>query len=214
MHCPICKTELVEWKQLRLETLDEHVMNAKPSYKMAYVCPNTKTCAATLADGKPVVFWNENGELYGNPTGLPFINNNDAPFGTFQRKINVEISKKDENKQIMVLPFWFPSVLSGMKIRTRWNYQSNEDGDILKRRLSFEYIRKDGVIHLWGLRMVRYGFSTAFRSWKKAKFDNDRWGINELKQTVERKDWAKKEWWRKVNAFFASMALKNLGEKA
>ena len=151
MRCPVCRCELVEYKMLPLQTADEHIMGCEnPSLKMAYCCPNTKNCACTFADGKPVVYWNEDGELYGNAMGLPAIDNNNAPFGSFQRKINVEVYKKDENKLILALPFCFPSVLSGMNIFTHWHYKANEEGEILQRRLRFDYITKYGVYHNWG----------------------------------------------------------------
>ena len=216
MRCPVCRCELVEYKMLPLQTADEHIMGCEnPSLKMAYCCPNTKNCACTFADGKPVVYWNEDGELYGNAMGLPAIDNNNAPFGSFQRKINVEVYKKDENKLILALPFCFPSVLSGMNIFTHWHYKANEEGEILQRRLRFDYITKYGVYHNWGPHMLSYCLRHTFRDWREAKKDpHNKWTINSLKQTVRQKSWQHKEWWRKVNIFFAEKALKNLGETA
>ena len=93
MKCPCCKTELLAWKRLPLETLEEHVMdpNGIPTIKTAYRCPNIK-CPTNgeKFTAEPKVFWNEDGELYGDSKGITFIDNNNAPFGTMWRKLNSE----------------------------------------------------------------------------------------------------------------------------
>lgn len=219
MRCPICKSVIVEWKKLRLETLDIHI--ACPDeipYSMAYRCGNGQCPSnngARSTDEKPLVFWSEDGERFGMGNGLTFIDNNDAPFGSISRKINVEVYKKDENKKLCTLPLWFPSVLSGMTIRTKWNYQADEDGKILKRRLGFDYLTKEGVYHNWGIHMLSYCLRCTFKEWRRVKKDpENRWALDHLKQTIRQKSWQGKEWWRNVNIFFAEMAVKNLENNA
>jgi len=203
MKCPCCKSELVEWKQLRLETLEEHVFdpNGNPSLKMAYRCSD-EACVTN-----PNIYWNEFGERYGGESAIPFIDDNDAPFGSFQRKCNVEIYKKDENKHLCTFPCW---PLKGWKVRSNYSYQSNEDGDILSRKLKLEWIRPDGCIHIWGYRMVLYGLRQVVYNWKMLRKDtSNSFARSNLEDVIRRKSWPRAEWWRKVNAFFAKVALKH-----
>ena len=213
MFCPVCRKELVEWEMLPLETLDEHVCNpnGEPSMKMAYRCSD-ENCVTRTRN----IFWNDIGEMYARPylrsaEQIPFIDNNDAPFGTFQRKTNVTICKKNENKTLVTLPKWFPGVLSGMEIRSRWCYKSNENGDILKRKLHFDYLRKKGdgqVYHQWGMNMLIFCLKGLFKQWKDLrKNPDDKFAIRELRGDIERGTWKNAEWWRKWNATFAYIIL-------
>lgn len=216
MLCPVCRKELQKWQMLHLQTLDEHICNPNdlPLLKRAYRCPDQK-CPTRIYD----IFWNRAGERYSDKyitseerKAIPFIDNNDAPFGTFQRRINVEVYKKDENKEIVRLPKWFPGVFSGMKICTEWGYTSNNDGKILKRRLGFKYIRKDGMYHIWGIRMVIYGLREIIRQYRYLRKNSQNvHARKELESDIERSTWHDAEWWRKVNAFFAKIALKAIG---
>ncbi|MCF1193589.1 hypothetical protein LRR18_18540, partial [Mangrovimonas sp. AS39] len=68
---------------------------------------------------------------------IPFIDENDGPFGSISRQINVEVSKKDENHPLF-------------GIETRWghievvySYKSNKDGDILSRKRKYQIWKKD-----------------------------------------------------------------------
>jgi hypothetical protein len=232
MKCPCCRTTLVPWKELRLETLDEHVCNPNgvPSLKWSYRCPST-TCKTNglSTDGVqgPIVFWNEGGELYASRKfpydamkSIPFIDNNDAPFGTFERRMKVEIYKKDENKHLHT----FTGILwKGWKVNSQYRYTSNENGDILSRKLGFEWISPDGCIKFGpppfdGIHMMIFCLKRTFINWKQArefrKTKKDEkipdWFINQLKDSVKERGFRNPEWWRKVNAFFAKLALENL----
>jgi len=91
MNCPVCKTKLAYWQHLPLETAEEHVFypNATPSMRPAYRCPKTDCPTNGKKFGvQPLVYWNADGELYGNPKGITFIDNNMAPFESICRKIN------------------------------------------------------------------------------------------------------------------------------
>lgn len=216
MLCPVCKKLVVPWKEMRLETMDEHICNpnGEPSYKMAYRCSDEKCITNTFT-----IFWNDEGELYTDDfipfrdmNAIPFINGNNAPFGTFQRKCNVEVYKKDENKLLVTLPLWFPNVLSGMEIWSKWYYKSNKNGDILRRRLSFEYITKKRVYHQWGIKMLQYSMKNILNDWKSLRNNpEDKFSRDRLEQAVQRSWWPDAEWWRKMSGYFAAFLLKHSG---
>jgi len=213
MNCPVCKNELVIWKRLHLETLNEHVCNPNgfPSLKNAFRCP-AKSCDANFGIlnsaseerlYEPRVIWNEDGDLYSfdrisDTDTISFINNNNAPFGSFQRQMNVEIYKKDENKLLFKFSCW---PLKGWKVYSRYSYESNRNGDILERHLHFNWITNEGVWHTWGYRMLLFSLQ---RTWNDYKFGR----CDSLKDSIKRGAWPRAEWWRKINAEVASLALK------
>jgi len=43
--CPVCRTSLIENKELELATLEEHVTCSKPSMKMSYISAGTRTAS-------------------------------------------------------------------------------------------------------------------------------------------------------------------------
>jgi len=201
IKCPKCKCLLKEWKMIRVETLDEHVTNPNgiPSKKMVYICSDAKCLSRKMG-----VFWNYVGELYSKKyirdmdEVIKWINNNDAPFGTFQRRANVEIYKKDENKYLFTFPIikWFP--LSGWKIRLEYRYKSNDDGDILSRKSKLIWITNKGTYHNWGYTMLVYCLKHVFYNWRQCKKSNkgNTFYLNSLKDTVKQESWHRKEWWR------------------
>ena len=130
MNCPVCKTKLETHRQERLQSLVEHVFdpNGTPTMKHVYECPNKK------CDTHGVVFWNDLGELFTDEhkmaNEIKYIDNNDAPFGTPNRAINIEVCKKDENKTILNLGF--------IRLEKIWQYNADWDGNILKRAWMLE----------------------------------------------------------------------------
>jgi len=139
---------------------------------------------------------------------IPFINGNDAPFGSFQRKMNIEVYKHDEDVHLVTLPIFFPNVFSGMKIRKRYHYEADFDGNITKRRIKFEYITKDGIVHMWGMKMLIFSVKRNFKAWRYlCENPNSTTYRRELKHSVERSDWPKAEWWRKVSGKLAALFL-------
>jgi len=95
MKCPSCKSELIVSGQARLETVCEHVSNPNgiPSLKDKYICSDIDCETHNYG-----VCWNSGGEKYSEyPDNSIYADNNDAPFGSFQRKLNIEIYKDDEN---------------------------------------------------------------------------------------------------------------------
>lgn len=141
MNCPVCKEELFITGKARMETLSEHVENVEViSKKDKYECLN---------DGCQTynkVFWNFIGETYvyrnfgfGVLNEIDFIDGNSAPFGSFQRKMNVEIGKHDEDFYL------FKNFSSDrLSLQVKYNYESNENGDILKRKPYLQWYQRDG----------------------------------------------------------------------
>jgi len=216
MKCPVCKTELVVWKQLRLETLSDHVFDPNGEQEIplsdAYRCPSPFCC--TNVGGKagemyePRVFWNSNGDLYSNGTSkdIPFVDNNNAPFGSLNRRLNVEIYKKDENKHLLTIPCW---PLKGWKVYKKYSYQSNENGDILKRRFHLEWITNEGIYHTWGYKMLIFCLKGTFREWYEIRKNHgNTFCRKSLEASIKQASWPRCEWWRKINARVAKLALK------
>lgn len=217
MHCPVCRKELVVWKELRLETLGEHVgdPNGLVCKKPALHCPDGK-CPSRLIG----CMWDniEGGLFYAGKypsqeekDAVPFIDGNTAPFGSFDR--GWQAAKKAEakvNKQICQFPKWFPGILSGMKIRTDWVYHADDQGKITSRHFGLHWITQEGIIHMWGMRMLIFSLRTDIRNWKELRRNpNDAYARNRLKDTIRRKEWPDAEWWRILSAAFASFLLKH-----
>jgi len=99
LYCPVCRSKLEIFDQLPLETLLEHVMCVEPSIKDAYRCSNAR-CETHV----PKVMWNSKGELYASDLiglrNLIFINNNDGPFGSFERKYNEREIKGQNDRSL------------------------------------------------------------------------------------------------------------------
>lgn len=226
MKCPCCKTQLIEWKKLRLETLDEHICkpNGPVSEKMAYVCP-APGCPVNAAAPAVKVFWNEEGALYNDFdtstvesfkrdkeyfSNIPWIDGNDAPFGTFQRQINVEIYKKNENKIVFVVPKWFP-IRKGWICEKVWHYKSNENGDILKRSWSLNWWIPNGMgsrtRYISGISMMKFELRTIWRNIIQIIKGNDKWAIQNLQRIIERSEWKNAEWWRHCGAILSRCVI-------
>ncbi len=190
MYCPSCKTELIITGQARLETLDEHVSGVEiPAMKDKYECPN-KECNTY---GK--CCWNYYGEIYKKTfrEKIEFIDDNDGPFGSFERKARVEIYKKDENKDLFKI--------GRFRFHLVYNYTSNYNGDILSRRRKIEMWIKNKedcgeTLYLSGIGMLIYSIKQFHkeRKWKSAE---------EMDKRIEEKNWGRAEWWRKASYYYA-----------
>jgi uncharacterized protein YbaR (Trm112 family) len=178
MNCPACKSELVIVGQKRLETLLEHVDCREPSLKDDFACSSPE--CPTHAAG---VHWNENGETYCRDFRLEneikYIDDNDAPFGSFQRQLNVEIYKHDENFTLITIFGW--------KFNVEFKYKSDEDGNILKRWWKLVVFKPDHTLYIPGIHMFFYMIN---------KKNHPSWMCesNPLKMG--------NEWWRHAAAFF------------
>ena len=213
MRCPCCRTELIVKQQMRLQTLDEHVCNpnGEPSLKNAYECSN-KDCPSV----PPALVWDEFGDLY--VTGenfcaskdIPFINNNNAPFGSFTRKWNVE--RDDIRSKPFVIPCW---PLKDWNVHFCCHRLADEDGNVIAKRHYLMWIRPNGCLHTWGIRMLIFCLRETLRNWKELrKNPTNIWSKKQLQTSVEQSHWAQAEWWRKINAKVAQFVLQRYGTEA
>ena len=206
MFCPVCKSELIVTGQERLETLDEHVSCVEEiSFKNKYECSNPN-CPT-----QGVACWNEDGEFYVNDWGksnsLQFIDNNNAPFGSFQRQANVEIYKKDEDYTLLTIGRY--------RFKIKFHYISNKNGDILKRKWKLEiWVREHKfggeMLYISGIHMLLFSICRFHRNIRNLKKGCD-WCRNEIKSNLFLEDWQKKDWWRRVACWYINQYLKLIG---
>ena len=194
MKCPCCKTILIQVGQGRFQNLVEHVTapNKFPDMKDKHVCLN---------DGckiSPFCFWDSDGSFYINDyTGYKsvngdkcFIDGNNGAFGSWARKAYVEIYKDDENYEILRI--------GKFKFRMTYQYESNENGDILKRRRKIEIwikSRNVGYTHyVSGIRMLKHIIQQfhADRKWRSTP------DIISFSKSLH----GRGEWWRKVGHWY------------
>ena len=202
MLCPSCKTELIVTGQELLETLDEHIFNPNgdPALKDKYECPN-QSCPTFKH-----CCWNEEGDCYTDnwKSKIPFIDNNDAPFGSFNRRINVEIYKKDENKDLFII--------CRLKFRLVYQYKSDENGNILSRKRKIEIWIKEKnndsyILYLSGIRMLFFKIRNFHRQIKIYGSKNKK-----IKEFTDKDNWCnQKEWWRIIGCFYARTYMRFIG---
>ncbi len=192
MLCPICSKELVVTGQARLETIEEHVCapNEEICLKDKYECIN-EACSAYNR-----IMWGEDGDLYwkngwSRKEYFNFIDGNEAAIGSFSRKANVEIYKKDEN--------FLLCTLFGNKIYVKYLYKSNEDGDILSRKWKFEIIKKNGSYYISGFRMLMYSIRKFHKNLVEKTIDEEKFE----KEYLILNEWQKKDWWRRLSCWWA-----------
>lgn len=142
IFCPACRSKLVVSGQEHLQNLWEHVFtpNEEPSLKNFYTCENQQ-CECNIYNIK----WSEYGEVYAGKKyiefeNIQFINNNDAPFGTYQRQANIEIYKHDED-------FYIPLIF-GYKIKMEHLYESDLDGNILSKKIAPKLLKDNTYVML------------------------------------------------------------------
>jgi len=202
MLCPICKSELKVTGQARLETLDEHVTCGEVSLKDEYECLN-KSCQAY-----ETLMWAFTGERYTKRVedmfrkNFSFIDNNDGPFGSFQRQTNVEIYKKDENYDLLKTKKW--------RIHVVFCYKSNKDGDILKRWRKLEFWCRSGngteTLYISGLRMFRHMVGEFHHARKRHRENENDYWKKRILDLCKLEHWHKKDWWRRwSNAYIRFM---------
>lgn len=190
MLCPICKTELITTCKRRLQSIEESVLypNDKASFKDAFHCPN-KECEAS----KDNLCWNEWGEYYMLDWGksrdkeYAFINNNNGPFGSFQRKCNVEVGKHDEDFYLINLKIPFINIR--IRLKVSWKYEGNEDGEVLKRIPKFYLIVND-IYYISGLGMLVF----CLKQFYKQK------PVERMKEELSC-GWDRR-WWRRLFVFY------------
>lgn len=185
--------------QDRLQTLCEHVErpNETPSLKSRYECRNAG-CSAFES-----VCWNEGGEsyaLYGHDKYQSFetscIGNNTAPFGSFQRQMNVEIYKKDENHPL------FGITTRWGYIEVAYHYKSDRDGNILSRRRSYNIWKKaefGHTLYTSGARMLIYCLKSFYRKLHSASLGPD---------DIFNRRWRDNRWWKQLSMWHNRTVLR------
>jgi hypothetical protein len=154
------------------------------------------------------IFWGEDGVRYGWGDKISWINNNDAPFGTIQRQMNVEIEKHDEDYYLFTIPC-FP--LKGWKYKVEYSYKSDVEGNILSRKRHYKWITSEHTYYMSGFRMLKYSLGNIFRNWRELrKSPGKKWCRDNLEDTVLRSKWHNAEWWRKFAGIAAKFALKTV----
>lgn len=157
--CPVCKSPVLISSQEQYETGEEHVIDPnRESYpkRDAYRCTNSD-CVCN--DEKHKVFWNYNGEMYGGfmIDDDDFIDQNNAPFGSFERKMNLEIHKcgvKDRIELSPALCLWF------LQPYIQYHYKGNVMGNVVKRWFTIEFLKKDRDRNEYC-----YGFNFCWGTW-------------------------------------------------
>jgi hypothetical protein len=168
----------------------------------------TLHCTNNLCWCKLHVAWTLDGDIfmkdgasYTQRQEQKFIDDNDAPFGSFQRKCNIEIYKKDENYQLLKFSKW--------KVNVIFLYTADEDGKILKRKRKLEIWKKYGEFGytMWTnpFKMIMFSISQ-YRKKREGYFTYTYCDLDEYRKPIE--EWKKKEWWRRVSHFLCSTHLK------
>lgn len=205
MYCPICRGQLKVTGQDCIQTLLEHVErpNDEPGLKDIYQCTNT-ICDAQ-ANG---LLWSEGGEFFDyNSKGnhrYSFINKNHGPFGSLERKIRVEIYKKDENF-FLLKSKWFD-------IEVVWRYKADEDGRILRRRPSIAMWKWEGD-RLGSKVGWSFPWSTFFYFVKSFYRDSKYKQEKELTNFFYPNGWNKDHFWVKASAAYLKLVHRRIYKK-
>lgn len=216
MKCSVCRAELVVNGQEYLETSEEHVTCSRVTLKDKYVCSDPNCQTHTVG-----VCWNSDGEYYSKVfrAELPFIDGLKGAIGSFERKMEVELYKHDEDKAIWVCGtgrfawlkwlYWLVRAFpcwpkNGWVLWEKCGYSGNEDGQILKRWRKYEWVRDDCTVYLPGLRMLVFCLKRIWRS----RHCKTPWEIRELQDNIRHSQWPNPAWWRKASAFISKRILK------
>ncbi|MFA5187134.1 MAG: hypothetical protein WC551_11680 [Patescibacteria group bacterium] len=146
MRCSVCGTPLVPAGMFRCEDACSGVYT-----DFKYTCPN-----------HPLIFFGFDGEIFFTPRSpetfeadyneysqYQYINGLRSAFGSFARKIEVEIYKQDEKKFYPLTNRWTLVVY--------YEYKSNENGDILQRKRHFRFL-KDHFYHTFAITILYQSF--------------------------------------------------------
>ncbi len=121
-----------------------------------------------------------------------------APFNSFQRQMNVEIYKHDEDKVVVrTTQQWY--------IKKEYWYKSDRWRNVLEKGSHYRlYIRTETGIsyyrYISGWHMFWYQIKQFYKMRKVYKLYNGKWSEHELLECFEPK--LTKEWWRRYSARF------------
>jgi len=218
IHCPICKTPLVQTGRRRLESLGEHCSdpNGTPSLKSAYGCPNADCPACQDA-----LMWDPDGGYYGAKREgadwhkkYPFIDNNHAPFGSMERKINVECKGQECGPEVDV--HGNPKMkdvnlrVGSWSLRGEVKFKADDDGRILEqsRRYSLLHNGQLSGIHMFSYVLRHFWLNR--RCWIRNQRDGKptEWFLGEMKRSLERKP-HETRWWAVSSAWLLRNLFRN-----
>jgi hypothetical protein len=213
--CPVCKNKLIKTGEEFYQTGSEHVCdpNREINYKRSkYECSDTACISRKLES-----FWNVDGELYGGTTKIDgkyvsledyCIGKNPGPFGTLERKLNVEIYKKGLKSKTYLHPFL---TLWIYKPYIDYHYISNYNGDVLKKGWEIKYLKKDDRNGNYCIGVVSC-FSIWKFLWKKFKRKSKNQKLDFEKDIKNRfnRDWIHR-WFETFILIFYKKRLTNYG---
>ncbi len=173
--CPLCREVLVP------STNPEHALLGRWQCKSEH-CP-------THWGG---INWNLNGDTYSSDymkskaleNSGAFIDNN-APFGTIGRELNVTIFKHDED--------YYLGTLFGWRLKVEFKYKSNTNGEILSRKRELIFIKPDNTYYVSGLHMLFYTIKNYYREINLSNLD----GSSPF-EIPKKGSWKAKKWWRRL----------------
>lgn len=137
--CPSCESKITFGEVARYQTLDEHVCspNSTPKLRRTLICSN-RECITR----KKNIFWDEYGDRYGGflVKDSSFINQNDSPFGSLGRRLNVEVHKKGVKDKTYLSPLLLFNIYQPVIV---FDYTADVTGKVLKKRFHIEYLKRE-----------------------------------------------------------------------
>lgn len=222
-RCPFCKSKLFVIGIERIETLIDHVCNPNGigSMQDIYACSNKK-CESNNEES--LIRWDWFGDLYMfgknykkfNELSNSVINN--APYGTTNRKTNIEIYKKGLKKRMIeVWPKWY---LFNFGFFIEYKYTADYEGNVLSKKRRLQLLKKSNI----GATYYIPGIITYFRFLKKFKNDikemnkGSKYALNALKKSFEPlPKWDKRLWHRAfkwtIHTFYKNIYKLTLDKK-
>ena len=210
MRCSVCETELIQGdSEKSYETTADHVCNPNetPPLRMYWRCPNEECDTNKLGS-----FWGYNGEFFHGYENFrhkfDFIDGWSGALGSIARQTEVEVYKKDENYTFLNL--WF------FKFNWVWQYEADEDGNILKRKPKLEVWKRERgggyVGYRSGIRMFFFclgRFKRHLKEFKKTASDFHKSQlIREFKP-----EWEDKRLWKRLYHKWINFRYKKFRKK-
>lgn len=176
--CPCCAFPLTWGGRREYETLQDHVSGFHNSYPRSFwycthpYCDCSKPeddrrrkvlveIAMPVDPQNTAVFWDECGDIYGWISGIKFLMDNNAPFGSIARRLNAEQEKREDRKKLLEI-FGYRFMMVNMRV-------CDEMGLTVSTSRRFDCWRKDGggyiLVHSW-IRMWLFYYEVFRRALK------------------------------------------------
>lgn len=192
MKCPICGSELVEGPGRKFETLSDHISDPTGSVRplrKTFECHGIIHLDSKNEDlGCPMGgsgFWDDYGEFYSQTDyslykKIKKLCNKEMTeaLGSHARKSHTEIYKHDEE-------FVFFRIFK-YKWLVKFNYESDMDGNIIKRRPYIQRLKKDDTTWVYDSPWWK-SFISSVKSFHELKErynenPNNKWIVEEIKK--------------------------------